>query len=199
MRISISAIARLCSTQDLGISEAIVRENMMFVADKIGSRMEATMSDKDSKQWFGITPPDLSVISRARGSDYLYTYLMSFYKDPNAVSGWNNAVLENAAMPHVMHDLQGTQVLAHHDESDAKEDGHEDGHAEASMFELVTPGSMSPVEFDTAMRDLTNFLAYMAEPAGLKRVKIGFWGKRNTGAMCMVMIHTIESRLEIMR
>jgi len=163
-------------SQDLGISESIVIENMMFASDKIGSPMQATMADKDSKAWFGKTPPDLSVISRARGSDYLYTFLTSFYKDPETVSGWNNAVLKNAAMPHVLYGLQGTQVLAHHDESDSSSESDEGGdHGEASMFELVTPGSMSPLEFDTAMRDLTNYLAYMAEPAGLKRVKIGFW------------------------
>lgn len=162
---------------DLGIDLSIVQDNMMFTTDKIGNQMIASMSEKDGKAWFGKSPPDLSVISRARRPDYIYTYLVSFYKDPTTVTGWNNAVLENAAMPHVMYDLQGTQVLAHHDESAGsdEDDSHGEDHGGMSMFEMETPGSMSTAEFNKSMQDVTNFLAYMAEPAALKRVSLGFW------------------------
>ncbi len=160
--------------EDLGISQAVVKENMMFTTDKIGNRMISNMSEEDSKAWFGKTPPDLSVISRARRPDYIYTYLVSFYKDPTTVTGWNNAVLQNAAMPHVMYEQQGVQVLAHHD-AEADSSGEQGDHGDAGIFELVSPGTMSTAEFNKSMQDLTNFLAYMAEPAALKRISLGFW------------------------
>ena len=152
---------------DLGISEDIVRKDLMFAGEKIGDLMTATMPKDDARTWFGTAPPDLSLMARSRGADYLYTYMRSFYVDPDAPGGWNNTVFANVAMPHVMHEWPGTQrAVFTQDES---------GNQKFERFELVEEGQMSPEEYDSAMRDLTNFMVYLAEPAKLVRYKIGFW------------------------
>ena len=148
--------------EDLDISEKVMKENMLFAADKPGDLMTTNMSAEDAKKWFGVVPPDLTVIARVRKPDWIYTYLRSFYVDEKTPSGWNNALFENVAMPHVLYDLQGNQRLVEaHDEHGKPE------------FKLVKPGSLSPEEYDSAMRDLTNFLVYMGEPVKLKRQTIG--------------------------
>ena len=126
----------------------------------------STMNPKDAKAWFGAVPPDLSVIARAKasgsgsGSDYLYTYLRTFYKDDTRPNGWNNRVLENAAMPHVLWELQGIQKIKMKDVPDPHEHGktiHQfDG------FEQVAPGTMSKLEFDNAVADLVGYMQWMA-------------------------------------
>ncbi|MGU9956913.1 MAG: cytochrome c1 [Arenicellales bacterium WSBS_2016_MAG_OTU3] len=152
--------------EDLDLSEDLVRENLMFAGDKIGGLMQTTMPADDAKKWFGVTPPDLSLVARSRGADWLYTYLRSFYLDPESPSGWNNTVFDHVAMPHALYELQGSQKLvAMHGE---------DEHS-GPKFELELPGKLTPVEYDKSMRDLTNFLVYLAEPAKLKRYGIGIW------------------------
>jgi ubiquinol-cytochrome c reductase cytochrome c1 subunit len=94
---------------DLGLTEAQIRDNLMFAADRVGDTMRVAMTAKDGKAWFGVPPPDLSVIARSRGADWLYTYLRTFYRDDNTPSGWNNKVFANAAMPHVLWKLQQEQ------------------------------------------------------------------------------------------
>jgi ubiquinol-cytochrome c reductase cytochrome c1 subunit len=94
---------------DLGLTEAQIRDNLMFAAEKVGETMTVAMTVKDGKAWFGVPPPDLSVIARARGADWLYTYLRTFYRDEQAPSGWNNRVFANVAMPHVLWQLQAEQ------------------------------------------------------------------------------------------
>ncbi len=156
--------------EDLEIPEDLVMEQMIVPGGKIGDTMNITMSKEDAEEWFGVAPPDLTLIGKLYSPKWLYTYLRSFYLDDSTASGWNNTVFPNVAMPHVMYELQGTQearVTTHVDEQ-----GHEQ---QVTELELVKAGSMSTGEFDRAMRDLTNFLYYMAEPARMVRIKYGVW------------------------
>jgi len=169
--------------QDLEIPEALLKENLMFTTEKAGDLMITTMPAEDAKRWFGVTPPDLTLVSRVRKPNWVYTYLRAFYQDEKSPSGWNNSLFENVAMPHALYELQGVQRLV----GKVKEPDHGaiDAHAAGSsvdngqrivgdaIFELQHPGKLSPVEFDEAMKDLTAFLAYLAEPAQLQRKKIG--------------------------
>ena len=100
---------------DLGLSEAQIRDNLMFNADKVGETMKVAMTVKDGKAWFGVPPPDLSVVARSRGADWLYTYLRTFYRDEKTASGWNNKVFPNVAMPHVLWKLQAEQSTVQYD------------------------------------------------------------------------------------
>jgi ubiquinol-cytochrome c reductase cytochrome c1 subunit len=155
-------------SQDLGISERLVSENLMFTGGKVGELMTVATAADDAKEWFGTVPPDLSVISRARGVDWLYTYLISFYRDESKLVGVNNLVFPDVGMPHVMWELQGWQEAVIETVKDP--DGTE--HKEVSL-ELVEPGLMTEKEFDRAMRDLVNFLDYMGEPGKHDRRELG--------------------------
>lgn len=152
---------------DLRISDELVKENLLFAADKVGDLMKAVMPKDDAKLWFGVAPPDLSLIARARKPAWVYTYLRSFYRDPRSPSGWNNVVFPHVAMPHVLYEWQGDQRAAF------KKDAH--GVEVFEGFEPERPGSMSAKEYDDAMRDLTNFLVYLGEPAKLVRYQIGLY------------------------
>jgi len=171
--------------EDLGIPEKLLVENLMFIPDvnghlKPGSLMKATIPVDVAKAAFNTVPPDLSVTARSRGPDWIYTYMRSFYKDEKTASGWNNTVFPSVAMPHVLHDLQGTQRAVY------RTDKHEKVVTEGGKkvkkvteqhvfdrFELDRGGSMSPEQYDAAMRDLTNFMVYLAEPAKLVRYQLG--------------------------
>ncbi|MCY3767872.1 MAG: cytochrome c1 [Gammaproteobacteria bacterium] len=156
--------------QDLEIPEALVKEQMILPGGKIGDTMNTTMSKEDAEEWFGVAPPDLTLIGKLYTPKWLYTYLRSFYRDESTASGWNNTVFPNVAMPHVMHELQGIQKANITTRVD------EEGHAQqVTELEMVKAGSMSTEEFDRSMRDLTNFLYYMAEPARMVRIKYGVW------------------------
>lgn len=157
--------------QDLGLSEKQVKQNLMFASEKIGSTMSIAMDPQDSKRWFGTTPPDLSVIARSRGADWLYTYLLTFYLDPSRPTGVNNLAFPDVGMPHVLWELQGWQEPVYRTHVD--HEGHE--HEVIDHLEVTTPGKMSEVEYRQAMRDLVAYLAYMGEPAKLKRQTVGFW------------------------
>jgi ubiquinol-cytochrome c reductase cytochrome c1 subunit len=154
--------------KDLGIDEKLVAENLMFTGGKVGDLMTVATADADSKEWFGTVPPDLTVIARARGVDWLYTYLRSFYRDDSKITGVNNLVFADVGMPHVMWELQGWQdpvitTVKDHDGTERK----------SVALELVEPGLLTPHEFDRAMRDLVNFLDYMGEPAKYERRHLG--------------------------
>ena len=157
--------------EDLEIPPELVQENMMFAAEKIGDPMETTMPEDDAEQWFGVAPPDLSLIGRLRGPEWLYNYMRTFYLDESTPSGWNNVVFENVAMPHALYELQGSQRAIFKTETDK----HGIEHKVLDRFESATPGEMTAEEYDHAVRDLTNFLVYMGEPAKLVRVKYGIW------------------------
>jgi ubiquinol-cytochrome c reductase cytochrome c1 subunit len=154
--------------EDLGLDEDLVKDNLMFTTDKIGDPMKVAMSPADAEQWFGVPPPDLSVIARARGADWIYSFLLGFYEDPRRPTGVNNLYFPDTAMPHVLASLQGVQRLA----GEGEEAGH-DGHG--PQLELAAPGTLSPEEYAEVVRDLVSFLVYVGEPAKLIRYKLGFW------------------------
>lgn len=158
---------RYDALKKFGLTEAQIRDNLMFTAEKIGDPIKIAFNPKEAKAWFGVNPPDLSVIARSRGADWLYTYLRTFYRDEKTPTGWNNAVFPNVGMPHVLWTMQGVRKL---DTVGPKEGTH--GPVQYKWLE-VTKGSMSPTEYDTTVRDLVNFLVYVGEPAGGHRRSIG--------------------------
>lgn len=157
---------RYKNLMELGLTEQQVKDNLMFTSDKIGSLMGVAARSDEQKLWFGATPPDLTIVARARGeagnagagADWLYTYLRSFYRDANRPTGWNNVVFENVGMPNPLWQLQGQQVLNH----------------ETHKLELVVPGQLSPAEFDKAISDLVGFMVWMGEPQQEFRRTLGF-------------------------
>ncbi len=147
--------------KDIGLTDALIKDNLMFTADKVGELMRVGMQREDAKIMFGTAPPDLTLIARAKasefgsGSDWLYTYLRGFYRDDSRPSGWNNTVFPNVGMPHVLWELQGEQIM----------DGHE--------MKLDKPGKLTPAEYNTAVSDLVGFLKYMGEPVAEYRKSLG--------------------------
>jgi ubiquinol-cytochrome c reductase cytochrome c1 subunit len=132
--------------------------------------MKVTISADDAKKWFGVVPPDLSLIARARGTDYLYTFMRSFYADPTKATGVNNLALPGTAMPHVLWELQGTQEAVWEGHTDAQ--GNVQKHFKE--FKLATPGKLSPEEYDAFVRDTVNFLDYIGEPVQVQRQSLGY-------------------------
>jgi ubiquinol-cytochrome c reductase cytochrome c1 subunit len=156
---------------DLGISEDQLINNLMFVTEKPHETMKIAMPAGDSARWFGQTPPDLSLIARSRGTDFLYSFLKSFYVDESRPTGVNNLVMDSVAMPHVLWELQGMQSATF------EEQAHDDGTSEIVFKEFVpvSEGLMSPDEYDQFVLDLVNFLEYIGEPIQLKRRQLGIW------------------------
>ena len=153
----------------IGLTEQQIKDNLMFTTDKIGDTMVSALDPADAKDWFGGVPPDLTLSARVRGSDWLYTYLRGFYRDDTSTTGWNNTVFKNVAMPHVLHDLQGTQEKA----KVGEKRGH-DGKMEPVMkLGIDRAGSMTPGEYDRYIADLVNYMTYMAEPARVQRTQLG--------------------------
>lgn len=161
--------------QDLGLNEQQIRDNLIFTDTKVGDLMKIAMDPKESKTWFGTPPPDLTVIARARsslagsGADWVYTYLRSFYRDSSRPTGWNNVVFPSVAMPHVLWQLQGEQVL-----KEEKAPGPGYMRTERKLV-VDKPGTMTPIEYDQMVADLVNYMAYMAEPAQHSRKIIGIY------------------------
>jgi ubiquinol-cytochrome c reductase cytochrome c1 subunit len=171
-----AAFMRYNRLKDIGLTEQQIKDNLLFTTEKVGDTMKANIDPKQAKDWFGGNPPDLTVIARSRaghggtGADYLYTYLRTFYRDETKATGWNNLAFPNVGMPHVLWELQGVRRPIY---DTVEEHGHE-----VHVFkgwEQVTPGSMTPLQFDQAMGDLVGYLQWMAEPAQNTRVRIGVW------------------------
>ncbi len=161
--------------QDIGLTEAQIRDNLVFTGVKVGEVMKVAMDPKDAKAWFGATPPDLSVTARSRasadgsGADWLYTYLRSFYRDAERPTGWNNTVYPNVGMPHALWELQGEQVLV-----ERKVQG--EGFMKTEMaLKLDKPGVLSAAQYDQMAADLVNYLVFMAEPMRSERKTIGMF------------------------
>ncbi len=152
--------------EDLGLTEEEVMANLNFTGAKFGEPIVAAMRPEDGTAWFGKAPPDLSLEVSAKGADWVYSYLHSFYIDPSRPVGWNNTVFPNASMPNVLAPLQGIQKLV--------ETTADDGSTTHDL-KLVQAGKLTPAQFDRAVRDLTSFLQYAAEPAALKRTGMGVW------------------------
>lgn len=155
--------------RDLKLSDEEVMQNLMFSDAKIGETMDIAMDPNQAEQWFGKTPPDLSLIGRSRGADWVYTYLMGFYVD--STGAWNNTALPNASMPHVLWELQGIQSPIYRQET--SEDGFT--HEVIDHFEITTPGIQTEEEYKETARDIAAFLDYVGEPAQLQRKHIGVW------------------------
>jgi ubiquinol-cytochrome c reductase cytochrome c1 subunit len=159
-----AAYMRYNRLADIGMSEEEIRK-LLPEGGKPGSTMKAVMDSEAAKGLYGVAPPDLSVEVRARGADWVYTYLRSFYADSTRTSLVNNVVFPLVAMPNVLAPLQGEQALV--------VEKHEGGH-EVQTLKLTTPGTMSSKEFDATVGDLVNFMDYMSEPAKLVRYKLGY-------------------------
>ena len=155
--------------KDIGLTDKEVKNNMLFASDKVGDTMTVAMTSAEAAKWFGKAPPDLTVRARARGADWIYTYLRSFYLDPKKPTGVNNTVFKDVGMPDVLWELEGLKAPVYKTVENAEGDKEKviDG------FEMVKKGKMTQAQFDGAMHDLTNFLVYMAEPARLQRVGMG--------------------------
>ncbi|MBP9217677.1 MAG: cytochrome c1 [Sterolibacterium sp.] len=148
--------------RDIGLSEEQIRNNLIFSDAKVGELMKISMPPADAKLWFGVTPPDLTLVARARssetgtGTDWLYTYLRGFYRDDSRPTGWNNVAFPNVGMPHALWELQGQQVMG----ADHK-------------LALATPGQLKPEEYDALVADLVAYLQFMAEPVAETRQHLG--------------------------
>lgn len=155
--------------EDLDLTEEQVMDNLVFrPGARFGDTIVSGMSTEDGAAFFGKAPPDLSVVARSRGPDWLFTYMRSFYRDPSAVTGWNNTVYENPSMPHVLWELQGIQEPHYGEPVDG-------GDPPVERLELVQAGLLTPGEYDASLRDLVSFLEYIGEPAALKRHAMGVW------------------------
>jgi len=167
--------------EDLGIPEDLFQANLMFDPDvKVGALMHNAMDKGHAKKWFGVAPPDLTLVSRARQPEWLYTYLRTFYRDDSRPYGVNNKVFKDVGMPHVLLELQGMQecapgpVKAHN--GGVKRDpltGEDILEDSCGKFSIPVAGVMTPPQFDAAMYDLVNFMAYEAEPMVVDRHRIG--------------------------
>ncbi len=157
--------------QDLDMTNEEVIAELLSAGGKIGDTMEIVMQPKDAAQWFGIAPPDLSVLMRVRGEDWVYSYLRAFYRDESRPWGVNNSVFKDVAMPHALWELQGLQEAVV--ETHIDKDGHE--RKTVTGFKLVESGSLSPEAYDNAVRDLVNFMAYVSEPSKMQRLALGKW------------------------
>ena len=154
--------------EDLGLSEEDVQANLNFNGGKIGDHVISPMTAAMGVAAFGKAPPDLSVISRVRGSDWIYTYLKSFYLDESRPVGWNNKLFANASMPNPLWELQGLQQPVYGKKTDA-------GEMPVEGFTISQPGRQTAQQFDQTVRDITAFLEYAGEPAALKRQNVGVW------------------------
>jgi ubiquinol-cytochrome c reductase cytochrome c1 subunit len=171
-----AAFMRYNRLQDIGITEQQIKDNLLFTTDKVGETMKANLDPAQAKAWFGGVPPDLTLVARSRaghggtGADYLYTYLRTFYRDDTKATGWNNLVFPSVGMPHVLWELQGDRRPVFD-----KVEAH--GHATEVFkgWEQVTPGTMTPLQYDQAMGDLVAYLQWMAEPAQNTRIRVGVW------------------------
>jgi len=172
-----ASLVRYNALRQIGLTEDQIKDNLLFTAEKVGMPMSSALNPKEGKEWFGNAPPDLSVTARSRGAEWLYTYLRTFYRDPSSPTGWNNALFPNVGMPNVLWKLQGERTLVHEPvmrDGKPASDGH-GGTLMVSRFETLTPGSMTPVQYDETIRDLVNFMVWMSEPNQLARKRLGVW------------------------
>jgi ubiquinol-cytochrome c reductase cytochrome c1 subunit len=187
---------RYNSMRDLGLTEAEITANLIPTDDKVGETMKVALKAKDGKQFFGTAPPDLSLIARSRGADWLYTYLRSFYRDPSRPTGWNNMVFANVGMPNVLWGLSGDNTRVEkefdkeHDAEAVQRTVHsfnlleEKGAGTAKDPAKYTlsylqgdkdrPGTQSALQFDTTVADLVGFLVYVGEPHAAERRNLGY-------------------------
>jgi ubiquinol-cytochrome c reductase cytochrome c1 subunit len=171
-----AAFMRFNRLKDIGLTDQQIKDNLLFTTEKVGENMKAAIDPRQAKEWFGANPPDLTVIARSRsaqgmgtGADYLYTYMRNFYVDDAKPTGWNNLTFPNVGMPHALWELQGKRAPVY---ETVVEHGHEVHTLKG--WEQLTPGTMTPVQYDQAVGDLVSYLQWMAEPAKNTRIRVGF-------------------------
>ena len=157
--------------RDLGLSEEQLIDNLMFNAENTFDTIQSAMPAEDAARWYGTAPPDMSLMARAKGADYVYNFLKGFYVSEDSPTGVDNVVLAGSSMPNVLWELQGYQEahFDHHENEDGSVTTTFDG------FEEISAGSMDAEDFDEFVRDTVNFLAYIAEPIRSDRRKLGVW------------------------
>jgi ubiquinol-cytochrome c reductase cytochrome c1 subunit len=171
-----AAFMRFNRLKDIGLTDQQIKDNLLFTTEKVGETMKAAIDPRQAKEWFGANPPDLTVIARSRagaggtGADYLYTYLRTYYADDTKATGWNNLAFPNVGMPHVLWELQGKRVPVY---ETIESHGHEEHVFKG--WQQVTPGTMTPAQYDQTVADLVNYLQWMGEPAQNTRVRVGVW------------------------
>lgn len=171
-----AAFMRFNRLKDIGLTDEQIKDNLLFTTDKVGETMKAAIDPRQAKDWFGANPPDLTVIARSRaghggtGSDYLYTFLRTFYRDDTKPTGWNNLAFPSVGMPNPLWELQG-------DRRPVYEEVEQHGHKTQVFkgWEQVMPGKLTPLEYEHAVGDLVNYLQWMGEPAQNTRVRVGVW------------------------
>ncbi|MBX9268111.1 cytochrome c1 [Chromobacterium violaceum] len=186
-----ASMMRYNRLEDIGLSEEQIKADLMPEGAKIGDPMNIAMNKQDAKAWFGATPPDLSLIARSRGADYLYSYLRGFYRDPSRPTGWNNLVFDKVGMPHIFWEWQGEQEL----KTVKNAEGHEEYKLElvkAGTLTKLENGKANTAEFDRRMRDLTNFLVYIGEPAAVKRQQIGYVVVMFLGLLLFPLVYLLK-------
>ncbi|QHI98174.1 cytochrome c1 [Xylophilus rhododendri] len=169
-----AAFMRYNRLTDLGLTEAQIKANLLFTTDKVGETMKSAIDPKQAKDWFGANPPDLTVIARSRsghggtGPDYLYTFLRSFYRDDTRPTGWNNLAFPNVGMPNPLWQLQGQRRPVYEEREE-----HGEKVQAVAGWEQLTPGTMTPLQYEQAVGDLVNYLQWMGEPAANTRIRVG--------------------------
>lgn len=204
-----ASLMRYNRLTDIGLTEEQIKKNLLFTGQKVGDMMDVSIRPSDATAWFGAAPPDLSVTARARaseegsGPDWLYTYMRSFYRDAGRDTGWNNAVFDSVAMPHVLWELQGmrgatiedikavkdgkgavtgmTKTLITYDAAGLRSETTEKIDAKGAhegrriLLGEATGGKLTKAEYDDAVGDLVAFMAYLADPSAKSRLRIGAW------------------------
>jgi ubiquinol-cytochrome c reductase cytochrome c1 subunit len=195
---------------DIGLTDEQIKANLLFTADKVGEQMKIAMAPADAKSWFGALPPDLSIITRSRssshgsGSDWLYTYLRTYYRDASRPTGWNNAVFPSVGMPHVLWQLQGArgatieEIRAVKDAKTGQASGFQktvttiepSGLSSTAVTKIADGnphegrtltlgkaqgGQMSQPQYDAAIADLVAYVTYMSDPTAKTRTRMGVW------------------------
>jgi ubiquinol-cytochrome c reductase cytochrome c1 subunit len=171
-----AAFMRFNRLRDLGLTEQQIKDNLLFTTEKVGDTMTATIDPRQAKEWFGANPPDLTLVARSRsghggtGADYLYTYLRTYYRDPTKATGWNNLIFPDVGMPNALWELQGDREPVF---ATREEHGHQ-----VKVFQgwkQLSPGTMTPIQFEESVGDLVGYLQWMAEPGQNSRVRVGVW------------------------
>lgn len=171
--------------EDLGLTQEQVEQNLIQSDAKIGETMDTGMDPQAAAAWLGKAPPDLSVVARtkAEGADWIYNYLRSFYVDESRPMGWNNSVFPGASMPHVLWEMQGVQHAVtepKHKSASGEEATCAKGEFNGACITGFTipesqKGTLDAEEYDRVARDISAFLAYVGEPAAIKRESMGVW------------------------
>ena len=173
-----AAYMRFNRMQDIGLTPEQIKGNLLFTTDKVGETMKAAIDSRQAKDWFGATPPDLSVIARSRsaagqgtGADYLYTYLRTYYRDESKPTGWNNLAFPSVGMPHVLWELQGERRPVF----EKRTEHGKEVEVFTGRWDVVKPGSLDARAYDANVADLVAFMQWMGEPSQKTRVQIGVW------------------------